>query len=303
MLARRPDRLPSRKTVVFFAAVAAVSVTALVWMGVRLLAQDRVLEAQRLKERQEVAADRVVAALEQQLLAAERRLADPRTADHAEADDQVLLAAGPAGIRVIPERVVLFLPEPPVARDAPAALYMPAERFEFVDRNYDGAIAVLRLLTASRDPSVRAGAELRLARNLRKAGRPDQALEIYGELARGTGTVSGLPAGLVGRSGRGLLLEELGRRDQLRKEAVELQEGLATGRWTLDRDAYLHYAGQAVAWRGADSRGRQPGAFGRGLVVVAHAARRATGPAAINGAPLAQVPRRSGHGPLAHVGG
>jgi signal transduction histidine kinase len=250
MLARRPDRLPSRKTVVFFAAVAAVSVTALVWMGVRLLAQDRVLEAQRLKERQEVAADRVVAALEQQLLAAERRLADPRTADHAEADDQVLLAAGPAGIRVIPDKVVLFLPEPPVARDAPAALYMPAERFEFVDRNYDGAIAVLRLLTASRDPSVRAGAELRLARNLRKAGRPDQALEIYGELARGTGTVSGLPAGLVGRSGRCLLLEELGRRELLRQEAGDLRDGLAARRWTLDRDAYLHYAGQAARWRG-----------------------------------------------------
>ena len=39
----------------------------------------------------------------------------------------------------------------------------------------------------SRDAAVKAGAELRLARNLRKAGRAEAALEIYGDLARVTG--------------------------------------------------------------------------------------------------------------------
>jgi hypothetical protein len=43
MMAWRPDRLSPGKTVALFVAVAAVSVTALVWMGGRLLTQERAL--------------------------------------------------------------------------------------------------------------------------------------------------------------------------------------------------------------------------------------------------------------------
>jgi signal transduction histidine kinase len=228
--------------------VAAVSVIALVWMGARLLTQERALEAQRLQERREAAAERVVAALEQVLLAEERRLANPRVTELAAGDDLLVVVAASAGIKVWPENTILFYPVIPAAREAPPQLYSLAERLEFVDRDHQRAIAALRSQTASRDPAVRAGAELRLARNLRKAGRPDEALGVFGDLTRGTATVSGLPAGLVGRSARCLLLEELGRRDELHQEARELREALASGQWTLDRDAYLHYAGQATRW-------------------------------------------------------
>jgi signal transduction histidine kinase len=233
-----------------FVAVAAVSVIALVWMGVRLLTQERALEAQRLQERREAAADRVVAALEQVLLAEERRLTNPKVPDPVSGDDLLLFVAGPSGIKVSPEKAILFYPVMPAARDAPMELFARAERFEFVERDHARAIAALRPLTGSSDPSVMAGAELRLARNLHKAGRPDEALEVFGELTRSTGTVSGLPADLVGQSARCLLLEELGRRDELRQEAGNLRDGLAGGRWTLDRDAYLHYSGQATRWLG-----------------------------------------------------
>ena len=248
MVARRPGRLPPGKTVVLFVAVAGVSVVALVWMGARLLTQERTLEARRLQERREAAADRVVAALEQVLLAEERRLANPRVANPSATDDLLVVVAGPAGIRIWPEKAVLFYPVMPAARDAPSHLYSHAERLEFIERGHTRAIAILRLQTGSPSPSVRAGAELRLARNLRKAGRPDEALEVFHRLSESTGTVSGLPAGLVGRSARCLLLEELGRRDKLRQEARELRQALASGQWTLDRDAYLHYAGQAARW-------------------------------------------------------
>jgi hypothetical protein len=108
MMPRRPGRLPPRKTVALFVAVAAVSVIALVWMGVRLLTQERALEAQRLQERREAAADRVVAALEQVLLAEERRLANPRAPDLAAGDDLLLFVAGPTGIKTSPEKAILF---------------------------------------------------------------------------------------------------------------------------------------------------------------------------------------------------
>lgn len=187
-------------------------------MGARLLTQERALEAQRLEERREAAADRVVAALEQVLLAEERRLANPKLADLVAGDDLLAVVAGSAGIEVWPEKAIPFYPVMPAAREAPPELYSPAERLEYVERNHARAIAVLRSLAASRDSAVRAGAQLRLARNLREVGRADEALEVLRELREGTGAVSGVPAGLVARSARCLLLEELGRGEQLRQE-------------------------------------------------------------------------------------
>ena len=251
MMARRPGRLLPAKTVALFVAVAVVSVIAVVWMGVRLLTQERAIEARRLEERREAAADRVVAALEQVLLAEERRLANPRVADLVAGDDLLVVAATSAGIKIRPEKAVLFYPVIPgdaAALEPSPQLYSRAERLEFVERDHERAIAVLRSLAVASDPAVRAGAQLRLARNLRKAGHPDEALQVFGDLRDGTGTVSGLPAGLVARSARCLLLEELGRRDELRQEARDLGEGLASGHWALDRDAYLHYSGQAARW-------------------------------------------------------
>ncbi len=250
MTARRPGRPPPRKTAALFAAVAVVSVTALVWMGVRLLAQERALEAQRLQERREGAADRVVAALEQLLLVEERRLANPGATDLTVGDDLLVVVARPGDITISPERSLLFYPAITAAGEASPVVYARAERLEFVERDHARAIAALRPLTVSNDATVRAGAELRLARNLRKAGRDDEALEIFGRLRESTETISGLPAELTGRSARCLLLEELGRREQLRQEARELHAALASGRWILDRDAYLYYTAQARRWLG-----------------------------------------------------
>lgn len=259
MMVWRPDRLSPGKTVALFVAVAAVSVTALVWMGGRLLTQERALEAQRLQERRDAAADRAVAALGQLLLADERRLASPSVINLVAGDDLLVVVASPAAIRVLPANAVPFYPVAPTARDAPTDLFSSAERLELVGRDHAAAIARLRPLALSGNPGVRAGAEIRLARNLRKAGHPDEALEVLSRLTRGTGTVSGVPAGLVARSARCLLLEELGRGEELRQEARELQDGLGSGRWILDRDTYLHYVGQTSRWLGQEP----PAADGR----------------------------------------
>jgi len=249
-MARRAAWLHPGKTVTLFVAVAAVSVAALVWMGARLLTQERALETERLKERREAFADRAVAALEQVLLAAERQLADSQAAGLTTGDDLVVVVIAADHVEVRSRQVILYSPVTPVAADAPAELYARAERLEFVERDYEGAIALLAPLAASGDPAVRAGAWLRLARNLRRTGRPADALEVLGKLREGGGAVSGLPAGLVARNARCTLLRELGRDDQLREEAGELREALASGRWAIDRDAYLFYAEQAAQWLG-----------------------------------------------------
>src|SRR4030042_5514016 len=89
---------PSRNSAILFLCVAAVSVAALVWMGVRLVKQDRALEAAQLQERREAAADRLIASLEQVLSAEESQLADLPNADfRPSADDVVLMLAGSPG--------------------------------------------------------------------------------------------------------------------------------------------------------------------------------------------------------------
>jgi signal transduction histidine kinase len=233
-------------------AVAAVSVGALVWMGVRLVQQDRALEAQQFAQRREAAADRLVAALEQVLTAEERRLASTATVGlPGTTDGAVLVLAEAAEIHVSPEGAIPYVPVMPAGLEAPAGLYAAAERAEFVDRDYRRAITALQPLSRAHDPAERAGALLRLARNLRKAGRREAALAAYDELERlrGTGvTLGGVPADLVARGARCALLEEMGESEQLRQEAMRLHDDLQKVRWRLDRDSYAYHLTRAARW-------------------------------------------------------
>jgi len=242
-------RAPGNLTAVFL-AVAAVSVFALVWLGVGIIRQDRALETQRLDERREGAADRVVTALERALSVEERLLGAPAELPEVLARDGALLVAADRSVlQAWPEHSLLYYPSVPPMREAAADIYRAAETLEHADRDYDRAIVLLRGLSTSRDPAVKAGAQLRLARNLRKAARAEAALEVYGELAKiSDAGLSGVPADLVARRARCALLEELGRRDELGKEAQALAEGLRDGRWQLDRAAWHHYAGQVARW-------------------------------------------------------
>jgi hypothetical protein len=67
-------RAPGNLTAVFL-AVAAVAVSALVWIGAGIVRRDRALEIRRFDERREAAADRLVASLERALASDERLLA------------------------------------------------------------------------------------------------------------------------------------------------------------------------------------------------------------------------------------
>ena len=109
------------------------------------------------------------------------------------------------------------------------------------------------MLAASPVEALRAGALVRIARTLRKMGRPVEALQVYEELSRMTeARVAGLPADLVGRRARTALLAELDRRDELRASARALQADLLARRWSIDRGTFVSYAGQVRNWTGSE---------------------------------------------------
>ncbi len=244
-------RLPGYTTALLL-TVAGTCVIALAWMGVRLVKQDRALESRQLEERREAGADRIVAALEQTLASEEQKLSgSPVSTFQPRAPDALLIAMTPAGVRVSPDNALLYYPVLNGGREASPALYSDAEKAEFLDRNYERAITLLSAFSHSEDPAVKVGAHLRLARNLRKAGRRESALGIYNEMVQASVpgiSISGVPADLIAYSSRCVLLYELGRRDQLQKEADRLSKALNTGRWRLDRESYLHYSNQVSRW-------------------------------------------------------
>ncbi|MGD8538377.1 MAG: HAMP domain-containing sensor histidine kinase [Candidatus Aminicenantes bacterium] len=249
---------PSKYNAVLFLAVAAVSVIALVWMGVRLLQQDRALEAQRLEEKREAAADRIIVALEKTLSEEEQKLtAEPKDEFLQMADDHLLAIMDSREIRVYPDKALLYYPIIPAGREAASSQFASAERAEFQEKNYTRAINVLHLLSRSKDPATRIGAQFRLARNQKKAGRIEAALNTYDEISRSTDlgiSVSGVPSDLVARRARCVLLEELEKPEQLQKEAQDLLDDLKGRRWHLDRASYLYYTDQVTQWLGEDPR-------------------------------------------------
>jgi signal transduction histidine kinase len=249
-------RRPSKYSVILFLGVAAVSVIALVWMGWRLLQQDRALEAQRLEEKREAAADRFTAALEKALSDEERKLVDVPISEFPPAsEDYILINIGSEDVRVWPEKALLYYPVMPHGREASSRQFMHAERAEFQEKDYGRAVNAILRFTKAEEPATRVGAYLRLARNLRKAGRIGEALDAYGELEKFSGhgiSISGVPADLVARRARCVLLEELENREQLQQEAQNLQDDLLDSRWRLDRASYIYFSGQLGEWLGKE---------------------------------------------------
>jgi len=254
MTSLRVWKHPSGYLALLFLGVAALSVIALVWMGVRLVHQDRALEAQRLEEQREATADRIIVALEKVLSEEERKLADnPIVNFSPAAEDFLLINIGPGELRVWPENALLYYPVITHGREASSRQYADAERAEFLDHDYGLAINALRSLSKAEDPATRAGAQLRLARNLRKAGRLEAALDVYTELAKASYhgiSISGVPADLVARGGRCILLEELKSWERLQREAQSLWDDLKGRHWRLDRASYLYYSKQVARWLG-----------------------------------------------------
>jgi tetratricopeptide (TPR) repeat protein len=178
-------------------AITVAPLATLVWLGWRLLQQDRILEQQRAQEQMELAADLVVASLQRALASSEQRLA-AGARDWPEG--AAVLTVRDNRVEAWPKERLAYLPTIPELPEAPSALFAEGEELEFRKKDYDAAIPIFRKLAGSPNAAVRAGALLRLGRNLANTGRIDEALAAYHQLAMlDNVAVSGAPAGLVGR--------------------------------------------------------------------------------------------------------
>jgi signal transduction histidine kinase len=238
-----------RRVVLLSLAATWIPVTALVWLGWRSLEVDRVNEERRIQDRRERATDLIVTALEQMLSAAEQRLADPASWTQNTADDAWIVVMSPRGVETYPETRLAYYPMRAPIREAPAGVFHVADNYELLLEDPLRAIASLRDLVRSPDAAIRAGTQVRLARNLRKAERPLEALDIYSELATNdVAGINGIPAGAVAQRARCALLAELNRTAELQREAESLERDLRAGRWHLDRDQYDYLLDEVRQW-------------------------------------------------------
>jgi signal transduction histidine kinase len=250
VLSERQTR-PSLRLIALITAVTVVPLFILVWLGWRLLEQDRALEQQQVQQRVERAADLVVAALRQKLTSVEQQL-ESGGADWP--DGVVVVDFRNDGVHVQSGRVA-YLPAVTALPEAPSSVFAEGERREFVERAPASAASSYQLLIASPNRAVAAGALVRLGRTLSKTGRSDEARATYKRLTTFDDVaVGGVPSSLAGTYALGRLLHEQGREPELRQLGDAFRNDLLGGRWAITAPVYRLYAKDAVEWGGGASK-------------------------------------------------
>ena len=255
-----------RYLLTLFLAIMLVLAASLGWLSWRLLKQDRALESQRSQERLDNAADLIAASLLRKfseskdqfnsLLALSDSDLNARVAELAGqgAGTVLIVVFRPQAVDAYPRAALLYYPFLPTAKEPSASMFEAGEVAEFQQKDFAKAIGVFRELSHSKDPAIRAGALLRLGRNLRKAQQSRAALDAYGELSKmGATSIGGLPAELLARHASCTLLDELKRTTEVKREAGTLYADLHNGRWKLARGAYRFYAQEASRWYTPDT--------------------------------------------------
>jgi signal transduction histidine kinase len=237
-----------------FLAVMLLLAGTLGWLGWRLLEQEQQLWVQRALERNESAADVVVAGLEKKLSAIERNLdhvlAGGEPAPELAASDHMAVVHTARGlVRSWPEHRLVYVPALQDRAEAPPGAFAAADRLEFQKQDYAGAIAELRKMETSRDADLRAAALVRLCRNFLKSGQAEEALANYERLsALGEVRVGGLPAALAARAGTLGVFEKQNDRNGAQRAARALYADLQSGLWPITPATYAYLAGQASRW-------------------------------------------------------
>ncbi len=242
---------PPRQVLLLFLAITLGAAGALVWLGWHMMEHDRALETQRTLEHLDHAADHVTSVLQRTLADLEDQLPQWAAAPGAKAPPEhvILVLATPQRVQVYPARPLLYYPISPAADEVPGAVFAAGEAAEYQQNDPVQAVEIFRTQARSPNTSVRAGALLRLGRNLRKIGEHREALGVYEELSRlGLTSMGGGPAELVAREARCRVWAELRRSEELKREAAVLDAGLFGGRWHLDRAAWEYHTAEVRGW-------------------------------------------------------
>lgn len=242
-------------------------------LGVRTVRQERRLADQQLRERLDRAADIAVRDLEREVREWQSALEQIAPDDAAldalparlrsaltDAGSGIVIRRGHPGQSVWPERQLLYDPRP-ASLSVPAVptdrVWADAEFAELRDHDYARAIHLYqRVAVIAAAPQVRAAALQRAARTLRKAGRDEDALAAYRQLAISPERIGALPADLIARYEICSLLAAEGASALLAPAARDLYRDLIDGRWRLEKARFLHYAASARRFLEADPSSR-----------------------------------------------
>lgn len=229
---------PPRSLLALLFLVTFVSVSALAWLGWKLLDQERAVEAQRAQERLEQAADRIAAIARGTLAETGERLGTWLIAPPADSKPDegllLILSGNDGGFTAMPAQRLLYRPAPPLQFDDSANVFAEGETMEFQQKLPDRAIEAYRKLAASGSPQIRAGALIRLARVLRKVHREQEARSVYQQLIGASANVGGVPAGLIARN-------ELCELRDDKNCATQLRQDLLHARWPITRSQFAYY--------------------------------------------------------------
>ena len=245
---------PPRRTLAVFLCLMLVLGGALGWLGWQLLKQDRALEGQRLQERLELAADQMAAALQQSLADLESYLSFVPSPGAKEPPDGVLvLQATKRSRRRLPARRPALLSRDSGRRRAAGGDLrrrrnpgVPAQRSGPERPRSSGSWPDRRIPGCAPAPCCAWGGTSAKPAAMRKPSKPTTSSP--GSAGR---SVLGLPAELMAREARGTVLEAIGKREELRKEASLLHSALWSGRWSLLRPAWEYHGEEAQRWLGA----------------------------------------------------
>jgi hypothetical protein len=225
----RRSSLPPRGLLALIVGVTVIPLATLLWLGWRLLEQDRALEAQQIQQRLDRSADLVVAAIDRSLSTWEQRLA---AGMEEVPDGTVVVTVRGEDVLVTPRSRVAFLPVVPALPEPPASAFAASDAAEYRTHDLRAAAALLIPLTRSADDATRTGALLRLARVQQNLGQTDAALVTYARLLNVDDVgISGVPAALVARYLRCRLFEARGRRRT--DDLTPRTDGSSTGRRIL----------------------------------------------------------------------
>ena len=125
--------------IVLMAVATVVPLVTLMWLGWRLLDQDRMLEQRQVQDRVERAADLIVAEIERAISASGRRLV---SGNKAWPEGAVALVFERGRVRVYPRDRVAYVPVAQTLPEAPAGAFADGERLEFRLNDSAGAIEV-----------------------------------------------------------------------------------------------------------------------------------------------------------------
>ena len=229
---------PPRSLLTILFLVTLVSVSALGWFGWKLLDQERVVEAQRDRERLEQAADRIAAIARGALAETGERLGTWLITPPSDGkpDEGLLLLLSSDTLSALPAHRLLYRPSNPAPPEALINAFADGETLEFQQALPERAIESYRRLADSKNPEIKAGALVRMARVLRKIGRTADARTAYLDLAKSAGVarVAGVPAELIARHA---LCELSG----LKTDAQALRQDLLQSRWQLTRGQFAYY--------------------------------------------------------------